>query len=425
MNIRITGAPTGGRVQAIPSKSAAHRIMIAAAMSGLDLTDQLDGLSKDITATKHCLLALMQRLEGTCGGANAEQIAGEEPAPAQLPCGESGSTLRFLIPLAGVLGINADFICEGRLPDRPMGPFLDQLMQHGCSVAGRNPKQLRGELRGGVFRLPGDISSQYVTGLLMALPMAAEDSRIIVEGTLQSRPYIDLTLEVLAKAGIQVSEPRSSVFEIAGGQTYRLPKDALDHIEGDWSNGAFWLVMDAMNRARGREGIDCFGLDSCSRQGDKAIVPVIDQMRAADDPSPVQRAEDPSPVQIDVSDIPDLVPAIAVLAVSRPEGAVTHITGAGRLRYKESDRLATVTGTLNALGAKITEEPEALLIPGQGSLQGGEISSCSDHRIVMMAAAAACICEGEILIRDAQTVEKSYPRFFEDYRMLGGQWEII
>lgn len=456
MNIRITGAPKGGRVRAIPSKSAAHRIMIAAAMSGIDLSGHLDGLSKDITATKECLLAMT----GACRAAIA---SGEGSAPVKLPCGESGSTLRFLIPLAGVLGVDADLYCEGRLPDRPMEPFLGPLKEHGCVVTGRDPKQLRGKLSGGDFRLPGNISSQYVTGLLMALPLAREDSRIIVEGTLQSRPYIDLTLEVLAKAGIRVREhqergktavPESgqtavlkndeqacTVFEIAGGQDYRLAEAELIGIEGDWSNGAFWLVMDAMNRRRGLDGIECSGLDPLSSQGDKAIVPIIGRMEAAD--ALIEAKERGSAleaarlqpdisvagrsgfVEIDVSDIPDLVPAIAVYAVSRPPGAVTHIIGGGRLRYKESDRLRTVTETLNTLGAKIIEEKEGLMIPGSGKLYGGEVSSCTDHRIVMMAAAAACVTEGEIVIRDARAVEKSYPAFFEDYRMLGGSWEVI
>lgn len=441
--------------------------MIAASLSGIDLTGALDGLSKDITATRDCLLALSAGLKAKAGAAEEASISGRAGAAevtsisgraqaAELPCGESGSTLRFLIPLAGVLGADADFYCEGRLPDRPMEPFLDQLEAHGCAVRGRNPKKLRGRLTGGQFVLPGNISSQYVTGLLMALPMASEDSRIIVEGTLQSRPYIDLTLEVLAKAGIKIEEKclcrencgqdqggeTCTVFEIAGGQEYRLPEAELTGIEGDWSNGAFWLVMDAMNRRRGLGGIQCEGLDPASSQGDKEIAAIIARIEAADaghdaggaaqadaataGPDSATGSDSASGlVEIDVSNIPDLVPAIAVLAVSRPQGAMTHITGAGRLRYKESDRLRTVSETLNTLGAEIIEEEEGLMIPGKGCLSGGEVSSCNDHRIVMMAAAAACITEGEILIRDAEAVDKSYPAFFEDYRRAGGSWQIL
>lgn len=505
-------------MQAIPSKSAAHRILIAAALSGLDLAPYCDGLSRDITATKACLQVLQagqrKREETISESHSASHGAGSGPAEsvpdpagdaaddrAQLACGESGSTLRFLIPLAGVLGIDADFLCEGRLPDRPMEPFLSALAEHGCSVTGHNPKQLQGRLTGGDFCLPGNISSQYVTGLLMALPLASEDSRIIVEGTLQSRPYIDLTLEVLAKAGIQVSEHTEhgavkgnagipertkgasagitnnittetttcTVFEVPGRQKYQLPQKALEHIEGDWSNAAFWLVMDAMLQemnagagymqagaapAEGSAGkssavIHVAGLDPDSRQGDKAIVSVIDRICSADvmlyqqgrnssgtaaygQPAAdaAQRLDISVPgrsgfVEIDAADIPDLVPIIAAFACGRPAGALTHITGAARLRLKESDRLQAVTETLTALGADITEEPAGLMIRGTGTLTGGEVRSWGDHRIVMMAAAAACIAKEDIIIRGAEAVAKSYPRFFEDYRQIGGSWEEI
>lgn len=412
MDIKITKAPTGGRVAAIPSKSAAHRILIAAVLTRLDIGPHCDGLSQDITATKTCLQAL------TATRPEAGQAA------AQLPCGESGSTLRFLIPVAGVLGIDADLLCEGRLPDRPMQPFLEVLAQHGCQVTGRNPKKLRGQLTGGDFLLPGNISSQYVTGLLMALPLAEEDSRIIVEGTLQSRPYIDLTLEVLRRAEIEVQENEAAegvgdrqapsvntVFHVPGRQHYRLPEAALDHIEGDWSNAAFWLAMDAMIPG----SIDCTGLDAGSSQGDKAITQIIRRIESAGS----------APVDIDVADVPDLVPITTALACSRPAGAVTNIVNAGRLRMKESDRLTSVRTVLSTLGADITELPEGLTIRGTQGLQGGEVSGWGDHRIAMMAAVAACIASGDIIIRGAEAVNKSYPAFFDDYRALGGCAEVV
>ncbi len=424
MDIRITKAPAGGTIPAIPSKSAAHRIMIAAALSGLPLTQNLEGLSLDITATKECLEALFSRDRGH--------------APASLCCGESGSTLRFLLPVAGALGVDADLHCEGRLPDRPMEPFLEALAEHGCTVTGRTPKMIRGKLKPGTYRLPGNVSSQYVTGLLFALPLLEGDSRILVEGTLQSRPYIDLTLDVLAKAGIQVCEKTfgqgqklaaeadgaetegpGTVFEIRGGQKYMLPAEELDRIEGDWSNGAFWIVMDAMNRRMGAGEITCTGLDPASRQGDRAIVELIRRMEQADRNSAADGQG--RRVEIDVSDIPDLVPAISAYACGRPAGAVTHIVGAERLRFKESDRLRAVTEILSGLGADITEEPAGLMIRGTKTLSGGEADSFGDHRIVMMAAAAACIAEQDIIIRGAEAVNKSYPGFFEDYRKLGGE----
>ncbi len=419
MDIIINKPPVGGTVQAIVSKSAAHRIMIAAALSGLPLTQNLDGLSLDITATKQCLEELLSEDRGD--------------APASLCCGESGSTLRFLLPVAGALGIDADLHCEGRLPDRPMGPFLEALGEHGCTVSGRTPKQIRGKLQPGTYHLPGDVSSQYVTGLLFALPLLEGDSRIEVAGTLQSRPYIDLTLEVLAKAGIRIREHAQeegapkTVFEISGGQTYALPAEELDHIEGDWSNGAFWIVMDAMNHRMGKERINCTGLDPASRQGDKAVTELVRRMDAADAAAQTggggsgQKAF----VEIDVSDIPDLVPIITAYASGRPAGAVTHIVGAERLRFKESDRLRAVTETLSRIGADITEEPAGLMIRGTETLAGGEVTSFGDHRIVMMSAAAACIAQGEIIIRGAEAVNKSYPGFFDDYQKLGGEVRIL
>ncbi len=393
-------------MQAIPSKSAAHRLLIAAAMSGQDLEGRCDGLSLDISATKKCLQAILHH-------------------DATLPCGESGSTLRFLIPLAAVLGISADFLCEGRLPDRPMEPLLKVLGEHGCTVTGHNPKHLEGKLTGGDFHLPGNVSSQYVTGLLMALPLAEEDSRIIVEGRLQSRPYIDMTLEVLAKAGITVREQRQdassqeeerAIFDVPGRQRYRLPEEELEHIEGDWSNGAFWIVMDAM--LRGGDPVPvirCQGLDPASAQGDRGILEVLARLNDA--------GEDAA--EVDVSQIPDLVPAIAAFACGRAKGAVSRITGAERLRFKESDRLKAVTEVLSGLGADITEEENGLLIRGSVKLRGGDVPSFGDHRIVMMAASAACLAEKDIVIRGAQAVEKSYPGFFADYEALGGSVEVL
>lgn len=401
--IRITKAPTGGRIDAIVSKSAAHRLLIAGFLSGLDLSGRCEGLSEDISATKMCLSQLGDAREKATGGI------------CEIPCKESGSTLRFLLPLAGALGIESDFFCEGRLPDRPMGPFLECLAEHGCKVSGRNPKRLTGRLTGGVFRLPGNISSQYVTGLLMALPLLDEDSSIAIDGTLQSRPYVDLTLRVLEQSNIKITETEHQ-FHIQGGQRYALPAFALDHIEGDWSNAAFWVAMDTMGKLQknGAETITCEGLDPASAQGDKAITEIAARMLRAG------REE----LTVDVADIPDLVPALAALSCAREAGSVTNIVNAGRLRFKESDRLHAVTVVLSELGADITEQEESLTIRSTGRLTGGRVSSFGDHRIAMMAAEARCISEEPIVIIDAEAVGKSYPHFFEDYQKLGGmaQW---
>lgn len=412
MNCIITKPVSGGTVKAIPSKSAAHRLMIAAGLSGLSLEGKAEGLSQDISATKECIAVLLGN----------DRIK-------NMNCRESGSTLRFMVPVAAALGGCSRFRAEGRLPQRPMDPLREQLMTHGCTMStqGENPITIEGRLKPGLYEIPGNISSQYVTGLLMALPLCDGDSEIVIEGALQSRPYVDMTLDTLAKAKVSVyeetieagrdSHEARTVFRVPGNQKYNLPEKYIDNIEGDWSNGAFWLVMDAVSRA-GRErgdglsefsGITCEGLDSSSAQGDKEILRWL------------HITETDETIDIDVGDIPDLVPILSVLASARKKGAVTNIVNARRLRYKESDRLKAVSRVMNGLGADISELEDALIIRGVESLEGGTAEGYNDHRIVMMAAASRCISRGDIEITGCEAVNKSYPKFFEDYVSLGGE----
>lgn len=443
MDMTITKAPEGGTVHLIPSKSAVHRLLIAGELSGLDTSEMGGGISRDIDATKACLKSLREHLS---------RKGGSLPL---FPCGESGSTLRFMLPVAAALGTGGSFLCEGRLPERPMGPLVEALERGGCTVTGENPRILNGKLRGGEFVLPGDVSSQYVTGLLLALPLAEEDSRIRIRGRLESRPYVDMTLDVLRRSGITVreeapnpdseeetsgessGEERGSCFLIPGGQRYALDRKELEDFEGDWSGAAFWIVMDAMAEMTGgtedagdgemtgagkarlsggeesRPGrLRCTGLREDSIQGDRAIAALARKIVCAGKEE----------VSVDVSHVPDLVPALAVLACARPEGAVSRITGAARLRIKESDRLRAVSSVLSGLGAAITEEEAGLVIVSRGGLKGGCANSFGDHRIVMMAAAARCACRGDVIIRGAEAVEKSYPGFFTEYERLGGRY---
>ena len=434
MDCRITRPVTGGTVKAIPSKSAAHRLMIAAGLSGLSLEGRADGLSQDISATKDCIEVLLRNREDA-----DVRGTGEGDTIRRMNCRESGSTLRFMVPVAAAIGGFSEFAAEGRLPERPMEPLKLQLEAHGCTMSGpgENPIRVEGKLEAGVYEIPGDVSSQYVTGLLMALPLLEGDSEIVVDGVLQSRPYVNMTLDTLAKAGIAFYEETregasgscglQTVFRVPGGQKYSLPAKYIDEIEGDWSNGAFWIVMDAVSRmgagavanagnnseggAGGREfaGIDCLGLDSDSAQGDKEIVRWLSIL------------EHDETVDIDVGDIPDLVPILSVLASARRKGAVTNIVNGARLRYKESDRLKAVTEVMRALGGDIIEKEDSLVIKGVETLSGGTVPGHNDHRIVMMAAAAACISLGDVVITGCEAVNKSYPKFFEDYVSLGGE----
>lgn len=389
MNCTVVKPVKSGSIKAIPSKSAAHRLMIAAGLSGHSLEGLCEGLSVDITATKECIDALMSDGE-----------------VKKMPCRESGSTLRFLIPVTAALGVRGEFMAEGRLPYRPMTALKEQLESHGCRMSseGENPVWVDGKLESGIYILPGNISSQYVTGLLMALPMCDGDSEIQIDGILQSRPYVDMTLDVLKKSGIVIEESENT-FKIAGNQKYNLARSYVEDVEGDWSNAAFWLVMDAISEGN----IECTGLDKNSAQGDKAIADWLYIVNTDEE------------VNIDVGDIPDLVPILSVLASARKKGAVTNIVNAERLRYKESDRLKAVTEVMNGLGADIEENFDSLKIKGVERLKGGQADSYNDHRIAMMAAAAACISDGDIEIIGCEAVNKSYPAFFEHYKLLGGE----
>ena len=401
VKVKKPAEPRSVAIDAIPSKSAGHRLLIAAALSGVDIVNEACGISQDIDATKDCLSAVL--------GASACQASGEAVV---LEPRESGSTLRFLVPVVAALGIDADFHCKGRLADRPMEIMRRLLEEHGCSMSpeGSNPIEIRGKLQSGEYRLPGNVSSQYVTGLLMALPLLEGDSSIQVEGILQSRPYVDLTLEVIREAGIEVSESENETgtrFDVRGNQAYTMSK--MSTIEGDWSNAAFWLVLDAIWDG----SVDCRGLRDNSSQGDKEIRKIIDSSAGSDE------------LVIDVGDIPDLVPIVSVLACARSKGAVTRIVNAERLRYKESDRLVAVADIISKLGGQIEELKDGLVIKGTETLKGGEIDSFNDHRIAMSAAIAAVICDEAVIIRRAEAVSKSYPRFFEDYQMLCGNVEIL
>lgn len=384
------------KINIIPSKSDAHRALICAALSKKMCQVICPAESKDIAATRKCLEAVK---------------AGRE----EMYCGESGSTLRFLLPVMGALGHKASFYAEGRLPERPLSPLYEELARHGCKMSpqGTVPFTIEGQLTGGTYRIPGDVSSQYISGLLFALPMLAEDSQIIVEGTLQSKPYVDMTIKVLRDFGIEVRENPEG-YQIPGKQSYQGPETY--QVEGDWSNGCFWLAAGALLA----DGICVSGLDANSLQGDKKILEILEQFGAT-----VERGEegiavrrgDLSGICVDAGQIPDMVPALAVVAAAA-EGT-TEIQNAGRLRIKESDRLHTVTRVLSNLGADIEELPTGLVIRGTGTLAGGRADSYNDHRIAMMAAIASILCREKVFLQGAGAVNKSYPGFWDDLKALG------
>ncbi|MEG1361064.1 MAG: 3-phosphoshikimate 1-carboxyvinyltransferase [Lachnospiraceae bacterium] len=401
MNIKIIPGPLKGSLNAITSKSHAHRLLIAAALCKEPCRVTIHDWNDDLKATENCIRSLKN------GSGN-------------YPCGESGSTLRFFLPIVMALTEQAEFYGNGRLPQRPLSPLKEEMEAHGCSFQTSQEAGLiirvSGKLQGGIFSLAGNVSSQYITGLLFALPLLEQESRIELTSNLESIGYVELTLEVLQQFGIQIEVQRTPfhTFIIKGGQSYRSPGEV--EAEGDWSNSAFWIAADRIaEKITGSEQqINCKNLNVQSMQGDKAILRLIEELKELEEN---HSRED---WVIDVTDIPDLVPILSVLAASRK--GRTRIINAARLRIKESDRLVAVHDMIEALGGRIIEEQEGLTIDGKGGLTGGTVCSQNDHRIVMAAAIASSLCREPVYIVGAEAVAKSYPDFFMDYKQLGGEW---
>lgn len=395
MNAIIHPRKLRGQVEIPSSKSYAHRLLIAAALSDTPTEVRMNALNNDIIATADCLRALGAKIDRTENGLMVHPIGNVSDGTHTLFCGESGSTLRFMIPVAAALGAACTFTGAGRLPERPNAILTEALNAHGVYADNDLlPMSIHGQLQGGIYPIAGNVSSQYITGLLMALPLCDFDSEIILTTKLESAAYIDITLETLSPFGIRVEKTRTG-WHIPGGQKYRSP--GVLSAEGDWSGAAFWFAANSLGSA-----VDCLGLNEDSRQGDRAIVEMLSRLGG----------------KIDVSNTPDLVPALAVAAAAHP--GTTLITGAARLRIKESDRLRTVADMLKNLGGDVDELDDGLVIRGGATFTGGTVNGCNDHRIVMAAAIAATIASDSVTITDTQAVNKSYPAFFEAFNALGG-----
>lgn len=415
MTITVPPGARSGCVRVPASKSQAHRLLICAALGHSPVRLLLDGLSKDIEATVSCLRALGAKIEVSETCLLVSPIAAVPNGPCHLFCGESGSTLRFLLPVCGALGANAVFHMEGRLPDRPLAPLDAELHAHGMTLR-RDGALLHvsGQLVGGNFTLPGGVSSQFISGLLLALPRLAEESRLRITGTLESAGYVEMTLDALRLAGIS-SARENGGFCIPGTQRFTLPAEV--RVEGDWSSAAFFLCMGAFSA----RGITVTGLSPASHQADRAICSLLRRFGAevTEEAGFVRvRRGALCGIRIDAAQIPDLVPVLAVLAAGC-EGQ-TVIENAARLRLKESDRLQTTAATLRALGAEASELPDGLVLTGSPALRGGTVDACGDHRIAMAAAVAACLSSAPVVITGAQAVEKSYPRFWQHLASLKG-----
>ena len=402
------GARTGS-VDIISSKSYAHRLIMLASLAKSAVDIECRGTSKDIEATISCMNALGANIARTGDTIHIEPISAAPEGICELHCGESGSTLRFLLPIVGALGAEAVFIMEGRLGERPLAPLDAVLGAHGMAIQKQGARLCcKGRLIPGEYAIDGGVSSQYISGLLMALPKLNADSTLTVTGRFESGAYVDITLDTLkaANAAIAYGEDRRH-YAIRGGCGYAMP--ARCRAEGDWSNAAFFLCMGALSRG----GITVNGLNAASCQGDRQITAILRQMGAdvrTEGESVAVRRNKLMPVTVDASPIPDLIPTICALAAAA-EGD-TRIVNAARLRLKESDRLKSTADMLSSLGVGVTELADGLIVHGTGRIAGGTVQSFNDHRIAMAAAVAACAAEGDVSIEGSECVSKSYPAFF-------------
>ena len=407
MNVTIYPGQLRGTMTPPPSKSQAHRLIIAAALAEGESHLGNVALSMDIQATLRCIRAMGAKaspdgsvIRGT-GGILFPCTPCCDPSVYQ--CGESGSTLRFMIPIVLAVKQGGIFQGQGRLMQRPLKPY-EAIFDEKNIWYNRHGDQMEifGKLTPGTYALPGDVSSQFITGLMYALPLLEEDSEILLTSALESEGYIDMTVQALNTFGVQVQRTAFG-WHIPGRQQYQ-PHDG--QVESDYSQAGFYYAANGIGNA-----VTLQGMNPDSAQGDRVIVPYYDQLCGE------------GTVELDVSQCPDLLPPLAVHAALRRAGTVTRLVNAARLRLKESDRLTTVTQVLNALGACVEEHPDSLTVTAVESLHGGTVESHNDHRIAMMAAIAATRSSGPVTILGAECVRKSYPDFWEDYEALGGRTE--
>ena len=416
----IEPAPLSGTVKAPPSKSFAHRAIISAFLSGGECKINNLCLSEDILATLDCIESLGGKALYDSKKKSAVITTDKKPLPKKirLSCRESGSTLRFFIPIALCFSEDIEFEGKGKLMERPLTPFFDIFDTLGISHKYKNGVlSIKGKLKSGDFLIDGSVSSQFITGLLFALPLLDGDSKIVIKGNLSSKAYIDITLGVLKKFGIKIENDDYKTFKIKGNQKY---KSQSYTVEGDFSQAAFFLTLGAIGC-----NVTVSGLKENSLQGDKKILEIIEATGAKIEkvsPSRFKAINTPTMhgITVDADEIPDLVPILAVLfAFSKGE---SKIVNAARLRIKESDRLSAITTELKKMGADIEEGEDFIVIRGKQVLVGADTSSHNDHRIAMACAIAACRTEGTVTIDGAKkAVKKSYPDFFEDYKKLGGK----
>lgn len=417
------GSRLSGKVAVPSSKSIGHRAVICAGLSeGISNLYNVN-YSQDIEATLRAMKIMGASMK-KCG--KSLKIKGAEtlnPGEKIIDCAESGSTLRFMIPIAALTGKKMVFDGRGELVERPLDPyykiFEDKNVKYK-TLNGKLPLTIEGILRGGEYRVKGNISSQFISGLMFALPLAEEDSEIKIDGELKSKPYVDLTMDVLKEFSVYVQNNNYKEFRIKGGQKFKARDFA---IEGDFSQAAFWLAAGTLGG-----NIGCEGLNIKSLQGDKAILKIIENMggKVLIEKDYIKSLPSYTKgIEFDASDCPDLVPVVAVLGAL--SDGTTRIVNAERLRIKECDRLRAICTELGKIGAEIEETEGGMIVKGKRCLNGGNVNSWGDHRIAMALAIASLKCNGRMIIKDADCIKKSYPDFWQHFKMLGGEideWSV-
>lgn len=424
-SVTITPGSLQGSVCVPLSKSFLHRALICSALAGdMNLVDIGDApLSEDIAATFECLEKLLgdldkpplQNRDKTSAGSDSDMPKNSESSPLYLNCRESGSALRFLIPLAAVLGKDVVFTGGGLLPRRPLGEYKEMFSDKGIRLSFPSdgeylPLFMSGRLTPGSFCVPGHISSQYITGLLLALPMLDGDSRIVLTSPLESESYVDITISVAEQFGVRIIKEQDGYF-VPGKQRYIRKERYVS--EPDFSQAAFWLVLSYLGH-----GVRMENLPSRSLQGDSAVEEILKQFSKA------RKAGCKEEIEIDLSQIPDLAPVLSVAAAATP--CATRFVRAGRLRLKECDRLRACCEMLESFGIRTEEKQEQFTVYGKDiskdrpGFASCEINGRNDHRMVMAAVVAATCARGEVTITDPEATEKSYPAFFDDFMHVGG-----
>lgn len=418
-DVKFSPFVPNGTVNVPPSKSDVHRAIICAAMANGVSRISPVALSNDIKATIGCIKALgadavLENNVLTVDGTNMYKNK-----TALLDCGESGSTLRFFIPIAAVGNINATFVGKGKLPQRPIGIFTEALPKAGtvCKTEGGLPLEIKGQLKSGIFEIPGNVSSQFITGLLLALPILEGNSEIVLTSPLESVGYIAMTIRTMKQFGVNIQATEKG-WHIKGGQSYKTCDYTTD---GDWSQAAFFMVLGAVSGK-----VTVKGVAKDSTQGDKKCAKILARFGAKvtqlDNEVTVEKGKLKA-ITIDASQIPDLVPVLSVCAAFA-EGT-TKIINAERLRIKECDRLKATAELLNNLGGKVKELSDGLEITGVSSLKGGNVNGYNDHRIVMSAAVCAARSDEDITATFAMSINKSYPDFYIDYNSIGGKANVL